>query len=162
MADEEKEEKEEKKPQKGSSSVFKWILLLLGLMILGGGGFFGWTYYQTNLAGSKKAVSEQIIPEPGIWKMGSQIVNLMDNGGERYLKATIEIEVSSKECVAELDLLKPKVLDSILGLLSSKNYSDIAGLEGKQRLKDEIALRLNNSLTKGQVRRVYFTEFLIQ
>jgi len=70
--------------------------------------------------------------------------------------------VSGQDCVTELDLLKPKITDSILGLLSSKSYKDIAGLEGKQRLKDEIAMRLNSHLTKGQARRVYFTEFLIQ
>ena len=86
----------------------------------------------------------------------------MDNSGERYLKATIQIEVSNQESLAELDLLKPKILDSILGLLSSKSYREIAGFEGKQRLKDEVAMRLNGYLTKGRARRVYFTEFLIQ
>ena len=94
--------------------------------------------------------------------MDSLIVNLMDGNGERYLKAVIQIEVSNQDCVSELDLLKPKVTDSILGLLSSKSYKEIAGFEGKQRLKDEIAMRLNSYLTKGQARRVYFTEFLIQ
>lgn len=156
MADEEKEEK------KGTSSVFKGFLVFFLLVILGVGGFAGWKYYELNMSGPKKAVSKQIVEEPGLWSMGSQIVNLMDNNGERYLKATIQIEVSSQDSLLELDLLKPKILDSILGLLSSKSYSDIAGFEGKQRLKDEIAVRLNGYLTKGQVRRVYFTEFLVQ
>ncbi len=162
MADKEKEEKEEKEPKKGISSVLKWIIVLFVVVIIGVAGFAGWKYYETNLSGSKKAGEEQIVPKPGLWPMDSQIVNLMDNNGERYLKAKIQIEVSSQDSLLELDLLKPKILDSILGLLSSKNYSDIAGFEGKQRLKDEIAVRLNGYLTKGQVRRVYFTEFLVQ
>ena len=70
--------------------------------------------------------------------------------------------VKSQDCISELDLLKPKIMDSILGLLSSKRYKEIAGCEGKQRLKYEIAVSLNSYLTKGQVRKVYFTEFLIQ
>jgi len=159
MADEEKEEKGSKK---GMSGFFKGFLVFFILVILGAGGFAGWKYYELNMSGSKKAESKQIVEEPGLWSMDSQIVNLMDNNGERYLKATIQIEVSNQESIAELDLLKPKILDSILGLLSSKSYREIAGFEGKQRLKDEVAVRLNGFLTKGQARRVYFTEFLIQ
>ena len=154
MADEEKEE-----PKKDKSPILKWIVVLFVVVIFGVAGFAGWKYYKSNLSASKKAEEEQIVQ---IWSMGSPIVNLMDNNGERYLKTTIQIEVSSQDCISELDLLKPKVMDSILGLLSSKRYKEIAGFEGKQRLKDEIAVRLNSYLTKGQVRRVYFTEFLIQ
>ncbi len=165
MVEEEKEEElEEKKPKKGKKSIIKWIVVFFGVVILAAGGFMGWKYYKTRISGSdsEKAGSEQIVQKPGIWSMGSLIVNLMDGNGERYLKAVIQIEVSSQDCVSELDLSKPKVIDSILGLLSAKSYKEIAGFEGKQRLRDEIAMRLNNHLTKGQVRRVYFTEFLIQ
>jgi len=165
MVEEEKEEEEEskeKEPKKGKKSIIKWIVVFFGVVILGAAGFAGWTYYKTHISGSEKADSEQAVQKPGIWSMGSVVVNLMEAGGERYLKTTIQIEVSSQDCISEMDLLKPKITDSILGLLSSKSYGEIAGFEGKQRLKDEIAMRLNGYLTKGQVRRVYFTEFLIQ
>ncbi|RZB34917.1 MAG: flagellar FliL protein [Desulfobacteraceae bacterium Eth-SRB1] len=163
MVEEEKEEEsEEEKPKKGKKSIIKWIAVFWGVVILGAAGFAGWTYYKTHISGSEKAGGEQIVQKPGLWSMGSLIVNLMDANGERYLKAVIQIEVSNQECVSELDLLKPKITDSILSLLSSKSYKEIAGFEGKQRLRDEIAVRLNGYLTKGQARRVYFTEFLIQ
>jgi len=160
MAEEEKEEEsEEKEPEKGKKSIVKWIAVFLAVVILGTGGFLGWKYYKAHSSGAKV---EQIVEKPGIWSVGSLVVNLMEDNGERYLKVTIQIEVSGQDCVTELDLLKPKITDSILGLLSSKSYKDIAGLQGKQRLKDEIAMRLNSHLTTGQARRVYFTEFLIQ
>lgn len=167
MVEEEKEkeeegESEEKEPKKGKKSIIKWIVVFFGVVILVVAGFAGWTYYKTHISGSEKADSEQTVQKTGIWSMGSVVVNLMEDGGERYLKTTIQIEVSSQDCISEMDLLKPKITDSILGLLSSKSYGEIAGFEGKQRLRDEIAMRLNGYLTKGQVRRVYFTEFLIQ
>ncbi len=167
MVEEEKEEGEEeeskeKEPKKGKKSIIKWIVVFLGVVILGAAGFAGWTYYKTHISGSEKAGSEQTVQETGIWSMGSLVVNLMDADGERYLKTTIQIEVSNQDCISEMELLKPKITDSILGLLSSKSYREIAGFEGKQRLRDEIAMRLNGYLIKGQVRRVYFTEFLIQ
>ncbi|MBW2644644.1 MAG: flagellar basal body-associated FliL family protein [Deltaproteobacteria bacterium] len=162
MAEEEKEEQqEEKEPKKSKKSVVRWIAVAVVVVILVAGGFAGWKYYETHLSGTKEQKG-QPVQQPVIWSMGSLIVNLMDDNGERYLKATIQIEVSGQDCVTELDLLKPKVTDNVLSLLSSKRYKDVAGFVGKQRLKDEIAVRLNGYLTKGQVRRIYFTEFLIQ
>jgi flagellar FliL protein len=35
-------------------------------------------------------------------------------------------------------------------------------MAGKQRLREEIAMRLNTFLTTGKVSKVYFTEFVIQ
>lgn len=163
MIEEEKEEEsKEEEPKKGKKSIIKWIVVISVVAILGAGGFAGWKYYKTHLSDSKKADSEQIVQKPAIWPMGSLIVNLMDTGGKRYLKATIKIEVSNQDCIPELDLLKPRVIDSILSLLSSKSHEEIACLAGKQRLRDEIIVRLNAHLTKGKARRVYFTEFLIQ
>lgn len=163
MAEEEMEEQQaENESRKGKKSGLKWIIIIFVVIMLGvGGGFAGWKYYQTRLSAPEKKV-EEVVEEPGIWAMDPIIVNLMDDNGERYLKTTIQIEVSSQECAAELDRLKPKVTDNILVLLSSKRYKEIAGFEGKQNLRDEIAVRLNRYLSKGQVRRIYFTEFLIQ
>lgn len=161
MAEEEREEQRqaEQEGKKGKGSILKWIIVAVAVVILGAGGFAGWYYYTSGSGGGQ---GEAVVQTPGIWSLGSMVVNLMDDNGERYLKTTIQIEVSSQECVEELTLLKPKVVDSILVLLSSKNYKEIAGFEGKQGLRDEIAVRLNRYLTKGEVRRVYFTEFLIQ
>jgi len=160
MAEEEREEQqEEQEPKKDKKSIFRWIVMAVAVIALGAGGFAGWKYYASNAPALKE---REVVQTPGIWSMGSMVVNLMDDNGERYLKTTIQIEVSSQECVAEMDLLKPKIADSVLVLLSSKSYKEIAGFEGKQSLRDEIAVRLNRYLAKGQVRRIYFTEFLIQ
>jgi flagellar FliL protein len=52
--------------------------------------------------------------------------------------------------------------DSILDLLTPKTYKELMDLAGKQRLREDIAGRVNNALSKGKVTRVYFTEFVIQ
>lgn len=162
MAEEEKQERqEEKEPKNGKKGLVKWIAIAVAVVVLGGVGVAGWQYYKTLPSGLSGKGKEEI-QKPGIWSLGSIVVNLMDNNGERYLKTTIQIEVSSQGCVEELELLRPKIADSVLVLLTSKSYKEIAGFEGKQGLRDEIAVRLNRYLTKGQVRRVYFTEFLIQ
>jgi flagellar FliL protein len=90
------------------------------------------------------------------------IVNLMDNNGERYLKLAIQLEISDPKGVAELDQMKPKLRDNVLDLLSAKSVKELMDMAGKQRLREEIAMRLNTFLTTGKVSKVYFTEFVIQ
>ncbi|MDD5476319.1 MAG: flagellar basal body-associated FliL family protein, partial [Syntrophales bacterium] len=122
----------------------------------------GWLFYQHRSDNRQQAVVD-VTPQIGtLWSMGTLIVNLLDDEGERYLKATIELELSSPDMVSELDVLKPKILDGILDLLSSKYYRDIVGFEGKQHLRDEISLRINNYLSRGRISNVYFTDFVIQ
>jgi flagellar basal body-associated protein FliL len=43
-----------------------------------------------------------------------------------------------------------------------KNFKDLNNFEGKQRLKEEIAMRVNTHLTKGKVVQVFFTDFVVQ
>jgi flagellar FliL protein len=50
----------------------------------------------------------------------------------------------------------------MIELLSSKTYSELATLHGKERLKSEIMIRLNSILKTGSVKNVFFTEFVMQ
>lgn len=148
-------------PKKKSGMLRKLVMGLIVLVVLGGGGAGGWIFYQHGADSSQRDV--QPVSQIGtLWSMGTLIVNLLDDEGERYLKATIELELSGPDVATELDILRPKVLDGILDLLSSKYYREIVGFEGKQHLRDEISLRVNNYLTRGRVSNVYFTDFVIQ
>jgi flagellar protein FliL len=96
------------------------------------------------------------------WPMEAFIVNIADTNGERYLKLVVQLEVSDTGAIAELEQLKPRLRDSILDLLTPKTYKDLIDLSGKQRLREDIAGRINNNLNKGKVTKVYFTDFVIQ
>jgi flagellar FliL protein len=164
MAEEEiKEEVAVEKDSKKGLPFLKWIVMALAIVVLGAAGFGGWWYYKTHFSSPPEKEAEQMVQvKKTIWPLDSIVVNLMGNEGERYLKTTIQLEISNENCISELDSLKPEITDSLLDLLSSRKYEEIADFEGKQRLRDEIAIRLNNYLSKGQVTKVYFTEFIIQ
>ncbi|MCL6582427.1 MAG: flagellar basal body-associated FliL family protein [bacterium] len=97
-----------------------------------------------------------------IFDLNTFIVNLMGDSGRRYLKVTIKLELSSELLKEEISKKMPEIQDNMLVLLSSKSYDDIADVSGKIRLRAEIMNRINAVLTSGQVRKVYFTEFVIQ
>ena len=90
------------------------------------------------------------------------IVNLAKSGGNRFLKVTVSLEMSSPEVRLGLKKNIQKVTDSILLLLSTKIFKDVYSVQGKFTLKGEITTRVNQFLTEGQVKGAYFTEFIIQ
>jgi flagellar protein FliL len=152
----------EEKPTKRGGFFLKWIII--GVVLLGiiGGAVAGGLYY----FGHTEASAKKSAPPPPVigtlWPMEPFIVNLRDNNGERYLKVILQLEVSQPTVVSELDLLKPKLRDSTLDLLCSKTFPELQELSGKQKLRDDVMIRLNSFLTSGKIVRVYFTEFVVQ
>jgi len=90
------------------------------------------------------------------------IVNLAKSGGNRFLKVTVSLEMSSPDVSFELKKNIKKITDSILLLLSTKVFKDVYSVQGKFTLKSEITTRVNQFLTKGVIKGAYFTEFIIQ
>ena len=94
--------------------------------------------------------------------METLIVNLADQGGKRYLRVTMELELSSDEVVEEIDKRMPQLRDAILMILPAKQYADISTTQGKMGLRDEILNKMNGYLNKGSITTMYFTEFVVQ
>jgi flagellar FliL protein len=88
------------------------------------------------------------------------LVNLSGSRGNRLMKINMELELDNAEVATEIDRIKPKIRDIIIIILSSKSYMQISSREGKDLLRNEIRDQVNLFLTKGQIKRVYFTEFI--
>lgn len=186
MADKKTEGAEKKKGGK-----MKLIIMLIVLLaILGGGGFAAWKFFlQPKMAGGgenqteatqgeeaaakpeegKKAEGEAKGGEggkaaggPQLVKLETLVVNLSDPTGRRYLKATMEVEMANAAAAADLNANMPKIKDMLLMLLSSKTYADIATMDKKLELKNEIVDRLNLVIGKAKIKGVYFTDFVVQ
>ena len=115
----------------------------------------------------EKASSEEPKPAKKVKKdlmfhLDPFIVNLAKSGGNRFLKMTVSLEMSSPKVRLELKKNIQKITDSILLLLSTKIFKDVYSVQGKFTLKGEITTRVNQFLTEGQVKGAYFTEFIIQ
>ncbi len=93
--------------------------------------------------------------------METFLVNLAGSRGGKLAKITMDLEVSNGDVMSEIDRRKPQIRDIIIILLSSKSYDQVSAKEGKDFLRDEIRDRVNSFLTKGKIKSVYFTEFLL-
>ena len=107
--------------------------------------------------GAKKAdpVENQFVKE-------SFTVNLAESRGAHFAKVDVEIEVPEDFVRDELNRLKPRIRDFIVVLLSSKTFEQIESTESKDFLREEIRNKINGYLSRGQIKNVYFTQFIIQ
>lgn len=142
------------------------FLLFTGMV--GAGFFVLWQKMSATLATATQSTQEEKKEEEPTDKLGplyslsTLIVNLSDDGGKRYLRTTLELELSVPEVSEEIVNRLPQIKDTILIILSTKKFNDVNSMEGKIRLRDEIIEKVNTLLTKGQLTNIFFTEFVIQ
>ena len=173
MAVVDKEEKAEEAPKKSKKMLF--IIIGVVVLILGGAGAF------FALSGGKKAdgeegeegaEEEEPAAEHGaeggehgevagsIVPLDPFIVNLQVKGS--FLKTVIQLEFGDPGQPHTFEADLPKVRDSIIRTLSSKQAQDILSIEGKERLREEVKNSVNNAIGSEDVVNVFFTEFIVQ
>lgn len=147
-------------------SPLKMIIILVVLLALGGGGYYAYITYFNEQAPAEEASVESTQEEVSnlgvMFPLDPFVVNLAGSQGKRFLKVTVSLELSAQEVHVEVKENLQKITDSILVLLSSKNFEDVYSVQGKFKLKDEITTRVNRFLVLGHIKEAYFTEFIIQ
>lgn len=90
------------------------------------------------------------------------VANLRDKGGRRYVKILTFLEVAdeaTKELVTgQLVLIRNEMLIYFSGM----DVESTIGSEEKTRIREEIKLLVNKTLGKELIKRVFFTEFVVQ
>jgi flagellar FliL protein len=152
----------------------KILVLLIGVLMvlmlgLGGGLFMMWNKLsdlnaQSHANASEKAGGDGALEHPvgPIFSLETFIVNLADQGGNRYLRVTMDLELENPEMEAEIAKRLPQVRDSILMILPTKRFEDISTVQGKISLRDEMLETINGFLAQGKISNIYFKEFVVQ
>ena len=155
----------------------KLVIIVMGLLVLlmvaiGGGLFMMWSKVSAlnqvvnppSQEESQEAIKEES-EEPKIglvFPLDSFIANLADPGGNRFLRATMELELKNDDLTKEMEKRLPQIRDCILMVLPTRTYQDIQTVEGKIALRTEIIAKLNVLLKKEAISNIYFTEFVTQ
>ncbi|AJC90183.1 flagellar basal body-associated protein [Campylobacter subantarcticus LMG 24374] len=88
-------------------------------------------------------------------------LNLLSDGGSRYVKCTIQLEQNVETLTPELDKKVAIIRDIIIRTLTSKTFEEVSTTKGKERLKDELTAKINEILTDGFIKNIYFTDFVV-
>ena len=97
-----------------------------------------------------------------LYPMDTFTVNLKSDAGRRYLKVTLSLELEGEELSLELDAKTAVLRDRIIRILTSKTLEEISSKKGKQKVTQQMMNTLNSMISDGQIKGIYFTEFVIQ
>jgi flagellar FliL protein len=166
---EEVDTQEEAKPKKSAS---KLIILLVVVIVLGVGGYGGWSFFIKGKDQEKKQEAQISKANPTskkdetkiVFPLESFVVNLADKTGlgKRYLKVTVALEVNDESKKKMVEDHTAELRDTVLLLLSSQSFREISTMDGKLELKQALLSRINQALGGVVVRKLYFTEFVVQ
>ena len=158
-----------KQPEEGGGSKKKLIIIIaVVLVLLIGGGVGAFLFLSGGEEDKISPEQEQAELEKQAKQVGPMvnietfIVNILDDEESRYLKAAITLEVDSEAASMELTERMPQVKDAILLLVGNKTFAELNDLQGKIQLRAELLNKINGILVKGKVKRIYFTDFVVQ
>jgi flagellar FliL protein len=147
-------------------------VFLLVVIIMGVGFFALWSKissFDQAMSPQSADKSEELAKEDTkeyvkrpTYLMDTFIVNLSDPKGKRYLRVTMDLEMSKEEFREEIEMRVPQIRNAILMILPARTVEGVQSIEGKIALRDEIITEVNNILSNGSITNLYFTEFVVQ
>lgn len=167
MADEmnaEVSEQPQKKAVKkglGKKKLMIIIIIVVAILALIGGGVLAYTMFFSGKDKSADAKKEEKSKaKTAMMPMEPFILNLAEHG--RFLKLTMQFELSDVAAQPAATEKIPQLRDAIITLVSSKSAESLSIPEGKFLLKDEILMRTNQAMGRDVFKNIYFTEFVMQ
>ncbi len=140
-------------------------LMIIGAVVvaLAGGGY----YYKTQAAEGEHEVAPKVVSpkERGLVSFDPFVANLADAGGQRFVRATVQLVVGDAHMAAEMaetPVLTMQARAIILELLTTQEADALVTPEGKVALRQAIAERIADALHEVEVVDVLFSDFVVQ
>lgn len=152
----------------------KKLIIIIGavvLLLIVGGGAGAWFFLKKDPPAPEEKDPGLQVPVPALNKeaeigpmvnIDEFIVNIISGDTAHYVKASLTVELTNEQVQGEVEKRMPQMRDAILLLISNKTYEELQDLQGKRQLKAEISSKINSFLQSGQIKSVYFTNFVVQ
>lgn len=154
--------------QTGGTSSKRGRLMLIGggvlVVALAAGGFFLGSVLSSNH--QPAAPAAPVLAPPIFVPLDAFTVNLKSEDGDRFLHTGLSLKVADAETQARLQQYQPEARSRILLLLSAQKPGDLATVEGKRKLAQDIQAAITQpfatSLPQQKILDVLFTSFVVQ
>jgi len=143
------------------------IVLILLVLNLGATGFTTFkmvTAPAPQAEHQEKSEAEPAGPEVAgpVVQLDPYVVNLDEPGSSRYVKVTVQVELVKHEAEESIEKSKQLIRDMFLSHLSGLKLADCLGTAAKEKLREELLKKLTSVVGGGKVRRLFFSEFVVQ
>ena len=167
LTDENDEAVAEEKP---NSKKGLFMLLAVVLLALGAGGYVAYSQYVTlattaskvGLGGGSEEEEEKPVEYGEFLEIEGLVVNPSDSEGRRFLMVKLGLESSKAAVLEEVESKQVVVRDTVLKLLARRTVVELAAVELRTELKEELRAAVNGVLREGEVQRLYFTQYVLQ
>jgi flagellar protein FliL len=150
------------------------ILLPVLLVSAGGGAFLAYAKYPAiaemahNFSGAKEDEEEVATEEEAgspygeFMELKDIIVNPADSNGRRLLMVSLGLETEIPTLLESITAREMVVRDTIINILGRRTVEDLAAIEQRNAIKDELLQAVNSVLAEGQISQLYFTQYVLQ
>lgn len=96
------------------------------------------------------------------YKIENLIVNPKGTEGTRFLMVTLVLELEGKEPTAVMEEREPEFRDLLIRTLGGHTVEELAAIERRGTLKEELRGVLQERLEEVEVRKIYLPRYVIQ
>src|SRR5687767_580391 len=143
----------------------KLIPIIAAVIVLagGGGGGYWWWSHRAPADAAADAKAKPVAADPadaGIVSFDPFVANLADEGGNRFVRASMKLVIEGAEKAKEIEenvVERAQMQSAILEVLTVHTAEQLVTPEGKTALKQEILERAGHVLHGTKVTDVLFT-----
>jgi flagellar FliL protein len=139
------------------------LMIIVAVAVLAAGAAGGGAWFFLRNTGPAPVV-EKKLSEHGLVKMEPFVVNLADEGNQRFLRASIQLVVEDEAEALEFEekpVLVMGARSAIVNTLTEQTSEHLASVEGKAELREALKEKVSEAL-KLEVVDVLFSDFVIQ
>jgi flagellar FliL protein len=155
-------------PAKSKSKLFLVAGAVVVLAGAGGGGYWWWSHRAPADPKAAEAKENEKEAEPldaGIVSFEPFVANLADEGGARFVRASLKLVVAGAAKAKEVEenaVQRAQLQAAVLEVLTIHTAEQLVTPDGKAALKKEILERAAKIVRGAKVSDVLFTEFVVQ
>jgi flagellar FliL protein len=153
-------------PRKQGMSGKKIVLFIVLPLLLVGAALavlFGSGLLESLTGDGRQTAEQQGGKQTYYHELPTMLVNLNNSGGDTgFLKLTVSLALNNPGAKQQIKTVTPRIVDSFQVYLRELRVSDLEGSAGMQRLREELLLRVNNTVEDARVKDVLFKEMLVQ
>jgi flagellar FliL protein len=153
-------------PRKQGMSGKKIVLFIVLPLLLVGAALavlFGSGLLESLTGDGRQTAEQQGGKQTYYHELPTMLVNLNNSGGDKgFLKLTVSLALNNPGAKQQIKTVTPRIVDSFQVYLRELRVSDLEGSAGMQRLREELLLRVNNTVEDARVKDVLFKEMLVQ
>lgn len=164
------EENQEAKPKKDMGALLLYgfigvnVLVLfagLGLVYMNTLGYHPPTFNEEVAKRELASFEENLRGEPVLYHLETISTNL-DGFPRRLIRVDMTLEMLDDEGFEEIMKSGALARDAVIRVLNGKTYNDLASVQGKLQLKNQMITQLNGLMDVGVVKNIYFKDFVVQ